>query len=59
MAEIRDNTPDEWAKEAVKWAIDNGILIGDSNGNYMLHRNCTRQEILVFLSRFNNFIKEK
>ena len=28
MAEIRDNTPDEWAKEAVKWAIDNGILIG-------------------------------
>lgn len=59
MAEIRDNTPDEWAKEAVEWAIVNGILIGDSNGNYMLHKDCTRQEILVFLSRFSNLTKEK
>lgn len=59
MVEVRDNMPDEWAKEAVEWAIENGILVGDSTGNYMLHRNCTRQEMLVFISRFNNLIKEK
>ena len=59
MENIRDNVPDEWAKEAVEWAINNGILVGDSNGDYMLHRNCTRQEMLVFISRFNDLIKEK
>lgn len=58
MAEIRDNVPDEWAKEAVEWAIRTGILQGDSTGNYMLHRDCTRQEMLVFLNRFYNLVKE-
>lgn len=28
---IDDNMP-EWAREAVKWAVDNGILNGDGNG---------------------------
>ena len=59
MENIRDNVPDEWAKEAVEWAIENGILVGDSNGDYMLHKDCTRQEMLVFISRFNDLIKEK
>lgn len=52
MAQIKlDNTPDTWAKEAVDWAVENKILFGDENGNYKLHDNCTRQEMLVFLDR--------
>ena len=46
-----DNTPDSWAIEAIQWAIDNGILLGDNTGDYHLHRSCTRQEMLVFLNR--------
>ena len=28
---IDDNMP-EWAREAVKWAVDNGIIKGDGSG---------------------------
>lgn len=46
-----DNTPDKYAKEAVDWAVKEGILKGDENGNYKLHENVTRQDMLVFLHR--------
>lgn len=46
-----DNTPAEWAEDAVAWAANNGILYGDENGNYRLHENCTREMMLVFLYR--------
>ena len=46
-----DNTPAPWAEDAVRWAVDNGILYGDENGNYRLHENCTREMMLVFLHR--------
>ena len=46
-----DNTPADWAEEAVSWAVENGILYGDENGNYRLHENCTREMMLVFLHR--------
>lgn len=45
-----DNTPDAYAKEAVEWAITNGILKGDGK-DYKLHSNVTRQDMLVFLYR--------
>jgi N-acetylmuramoyl-L-alanine amidase CwlA len=45
-----DNTPDEYAEKAIQWAVKNGILVGDS-GNYKLHSNVTRQDVLVFLYR--------
>ncbi|MBQ6906978.1 MAG: S-layer homology domain-containing protein [Clostridia bacterium] len=58
MANINlDNTPDTWAKEAVDWAVKNNILHGDENGNYKLHENCTRQEMLVFIDRLYKLIK--
>lgn len=50
-APAKDNTPDDYAAEAVKWAIEEGILKGDANGNYNLHGTVTRQDVLVFLSR--------
>lgn len=46
-----DNTPESYATDAVKWAIDNGILKGDGNGNYKLHSNISRQDMIVFLYR--------
>lgn len=46
-----DNTPDTYAKEAVEWAIKNGILKGTDEGDYKLHSNLTRQDALVFLYR--------
>ena len=49
--EEMDNIPAEWAEEAVAWAVENGILYGDENGNYRLHENCTREMMLVFLHR--------
>ena len=47
----KDNTPDSYAKEAIDWAVKKGILAGDSNGDYKLHSNITRQDALVFLHR--------
>lgn len=47
----KDNTPDPYAAEAVKWAVDNGILYGDNNGNYKLHSSIIRQDVIVFLYR--------
>lgn len=49
--EEMDNTPADWAAEAVQWAQENGILYGDENGNLRLHENCTREMMLVFLHR--------
>lgn len=57
MKEItKDNTPDEWAEEAVLWAVENGILFGNEHGDYKLHSTCTRQEMLVFLKRLTELI---
>lgn len=55
----KDNTPSTWAKEAVEWAIENKIILGDENGNYKLHDNCTRQEMLIFLKRLCDLIISK
>lgn len=45
-----DNTPDDYAKEAVEWAIKEGVLKGDGK-SYKLHSAVTRQDMLVFLYR--------
>lgn len=46
-----DNTPDSHGKEAVEWAKKEKILMGDQNGDFKLHSNVTRQDVLVFLHR--------
>lgn len=51
VEEVKDNTPDDWAKSAIQNALDKGILYGDDNGNLKLHKDCTRQEAIVFLYR--------
>lgn len=46
-----DNIPDKYAEDSIKWAVKNGVLKGDENGDYKLHSNVTRQDMLVFLYR--------
>lgn len=48
-----DNTPDKYAKDAIKWAVKVGLLKGDQNGDYQLHSEVTRQDAVVFLERFD------
>lgn len=57
-ADESDNQPNEWAKEAVEWAIDSGIIFGDENGDLKLHSPCTREQILIFLHRFAMNLEE-
>lgn len=52
-----DNTPDAWASEAVKFAVKNGLLYGNERGDYKLHREFTRQEMLIFLYRVYKYLK--
>ena len=48
--EQNGETPSPWASEAVGWAKQNGILLGDGK-SYRLHDPVTREEMLVFLYR--------
>ena len=52
----RDNVADSWAQEAIGFALENKILIGDGYGDYKLHEICTRQEMLVFLYRLYSLV---
>ena len=54
---VLDNTPDSWAADVVNKSISAGIIQGDETGNYKLHSNCTRQDVLVFLYRMYKTIK--
>lgn len=53
-----DNEPADWSAESVLWALDNGILYGDDNGNLMLHQPCTREQMVVFLHRLYKLMTE-
>ena len=55
-AESGDSIPSEWAKEAVEWAVENGIIYGNEHGDLMLRKSCTREQMLVFLHRFAELI---
>ena len=48
---VIDNTPSAWAEDAVKWAQDNKIIVGDSNGDLGLHGTVTVEQMCVFAKR--------
>ena len=48
---IMDNTPSGAHKEGVEWAIANGILTGDSEGDLMPSQPVTRQQMCTMLYR--------
>ena len=53
-----DNTPRDFAKDAVEWAKKNGILLGDEKGDLRLRQSVQREELMVFLHRFAKHISK-
>lgn len=47
-----DNEPSDWSREAIEWAVENGILKGDEHGDLMLRSNVTREQMIVILHRY-------
>ena len=54
---IMDNTPSGVHKEGVEWAIANGILTGNSEGDLMLSRPVTRKQMCTMLYRMWKLMK--
>ena len=47
----RTTGPTAYAREAVEWAVAEGLLRGDDTGNLRLHEPITRQDVVVLLYR--------
>lgn len=54
---IMDNTPSPAHKEGVEWAVRNGILTGNSEGDLMLSQPVTRQQMCTMLHRLWELIE--
>ena len=52
-----DNTPSGTHKEGVEWAVKNGILTGNSEGDLMLSQPVTRQQMCTMLHRLWELIE--
>lgn len=48
-----DNIPAAYAREAVEWAVQQGIMTGTADGDLMLTRAVTRQQFAVMLWRYH------
>ena len=53
-----DNAPAAWSKDAVNWALENRLLLGNSNGNLKLRENLTREQFCVMLKRYHDMIQK-
>lgn len=54
-----DNKPTAAHEAGVKWAVENGILKGDTNGDLMLSQPVTRQQMATMLYRFAQLEEQK
>ena len=52
-AEKRDESADDYALAALDWAVQNGLIEGDGNGNLMPQSNIKREDMIVILKRYN------
>ncbi len=50
---VPDSTPADWEKDGVEWAVKNGIMAGDGNGDLKLHSSLTRGQFCVMLKRYH------
>lgn len=53
-----DNKPKEWSRDAVEWAIRNGLIQGDENG-LQLRQTLTLERFLTILNRYDNHIRKE
>ncbi len=49
-----DNKPAAWSKDAVEWAVSNGLMVGDDKGDLMLRSPITREQFCVMLKRYHD-----
>lgn len=49
-----DNAPADWSREAVSWATENKLLLGDASGDLMLRSPLTREQFCVMLKRYHD-----
>lgn len=61
---LQDNDCSEWSEAARRWAIENGIILGagidaDGDANYAWQDFLTREQMVVFLYRFNEYLSRK
>ena len=53
-----DNTPAAWSKDAVNWALENRLLLGNTNGDLKLRENLTREQFCVMLKRYHDLFQK-
>ena len=56
-AEKRKQAGDNYAKEALKWAKENGIMVGDTTGNQMPQASVKREDLVVILKALDDASK--
>lgn len=54
LSQSCDNTPADWAIDAVSWAIENDLLKGSTDGDLMLRSPITREQFCVMLKRYHD-----
>ena len=56
---VKDETPSAWAADAVKWAKDKSVLLGDGDGKYRPHDALTREEACLIAQRvYDSAVKD-
>ena len=53
-----DNTPSPAHRAGVEWAVENGILSGDGEGNLKLSAPATRQQLCTMLKRLADYLQK-
>lgn len=56
--EAMDNDPSPAHKESVEWALEEGILFGDEDGDLMLHQGLTREQFCTMLKRWSDRMEQ-
>lgn len=51
-----DNMPAAWSKEAVEWAVENKLMVGNDRGDLMLRNPITREQFCVMLKRYHDAV---
>lgn len=58
LKSLSKEDPSAWSEEARKWAEENGIILGDQNGNKQYKNFCTREAMVQFLYRMVKMLRE-
>lgn len=49
---------DSYAKEALEWAKDNGLMVGSASGNLMPQSRIKREDVAVILKAYDDMLKK-